>query len=392
MRFRVLLTTPPGRVRHPVTRDWRAGGRGGLRVDGKGVSGKLAVTPSLTRGGAVFGGAGFQPALPPFLAAFFIFGVLLRHGRLAGTNRRKPPVAVRLRAVDDSEELLLQLLRDRAAPSLADGNAVHRADGRDLGGGAGEEYFIGDVQQFPRDDGLYHRDSQIARQRDDAVAGDAREHRSAQRRSEDLTVAHDEDVLARSLADVAGRVERDALAVAVDQGFHLDELRVHVVGARLSEGRQRIRRDAGPTGDAHVHALRERFLAKILAPFPASNVNVDGVLEPVDPDFPVTAQRDGAQIARVHLVQAHQFLHRFGQFGRREADVLHAVNPGGIQHAPDVLVQTEDGRSSGRGIAPDTFEYRGAVVHHVREDVNRGFFPGDEAPVVPNLFGRRHTD
>src|ERR1017187_1210843 len=144
MRFRVLLTTPPGRLRHPVNRDWRAGGRGGLQVDGKGVSGKLAVTLSLTQGGAVFGGAGFQPALPPFLAAFFVFGALLRHGRLAGINRRKPPVAVRLRAVDDSEELLLQLLRDRAAPSLADGNAVHRADVRDLGGGAGEEYFIGD--------------------------------------------------------------------------------------------------------------------------------------------------------------------------------------------------------------------------------------------------------
>ena len=294
--------------------------------------------------------------------------------------------------MDNPEEFLLQLLRDRAAPSLADRNAVHRADGRDLGGGAGEEYFIGDVQQFPRDDGLHYRDSKVARQRDDAVAGDAREHRSAQRRREDLAVAHHEDVLARSFADVAGGVQRDALAVAVDQSFHLDELRVHVIGARFGEGGQRVRRDAGPTGDAHVHALHERFLAEVLAPFPARDVNVDGVLEPVDPDFPVTAQRDGAEIARIHLVQPHQFLHRLGQLGRREADVVHAVNLGGIQHAPDVLVQTEDGRSGGRGVAPDTFEYRGAVVHHVREDVDRGFFPRDEAPVMPNLFGRRHTE
>src|ERR1017187_9387117 len=82
---------------------------------------RIQEVPMCKRNGPLTqGGAAFQAAMPAFLRAFFVSGVLLRHGRLAGINRRKPPVAVRLRAVDDSEELLLQLLRDRAAPSLAD--------------------------------------------------------------------------------------------------------------------------------------------------------------------------------------------------------------------------------------------------------------------------------
>ncbi len=34
--------------------------------------------------------------------------------------------------------------------AVADQDAVDRADGRDLGGGAGEEDFVGDVEQFAR--------------------------------------------------------------------------------------------------------------------------------------------------------------------------------------------------------------------------------------------------
>ena len=63
------------------------------------------------------------------------------------------------------------------------------------------------------------------------------------------------DVLARAFADVTVGVQRDAFGVAVGDGLHPDELRVHVIRAGLGQRGQRIGRHAGPTRDADVHAL-----------------------------------------------------------------------------------------------------------------------------------------
>ena len=68
-------------------------------------------------------------------------------------------------------------------------------------------------------------------------------------------VAHDEQVLPAAFADEAGDVERDALRCSRRDGFHLDELRVRVVGRGLGHRRERVRRHAIPRADAHVHAL-----------------------------------------------------------------------------------------------------------------------------------------
>ena len=62
-----------------------------------------------------------------------------------------------------------------------------------------------------------------------------------ERRRVEHVVADDEDVLAAAFADVAGDVERDALRVAVGDRFHLDQLRVRVVGRRLRQRRERVR-------------------------------------------------------------------------------------------------------------------------------------------------------
>ena len=109
------------------------------------------------------------------------------------------------------------------------------------------------------------------------IARNAGQHRRAQRRSVDLAVAHHENVLAGALADIARGIEGDAFDVAVGDGFHLDQLRVHVIGPGLGHGGQGIGRHAVPTGDAHVHALGQRFLAQVLAPFPTGDVDLDGV-------------------------------------------------------------------------------------------------------------------
>src|ERR1019366_787736 len=62
--------------------------------------------------------------------------------RLRSLYQRQPAIPVALGPIHDSEEFLLQRFRDRAAAAFPNGDAVDRADGRDLRGGAGEEDLV----------------------------------------------------------------------------------------------------------------------------------------------------------------------------------------------------------------------------------------------------------
>src|SRR5271154_2442502 len=62
-------------------------------------------------------------------------------------DRGEPVMAVGPRAVHDAEELVVQRLGDGAHGSVANQNAVDRAEVGDLGGSTGEEGFVGDIEQ-----------------------------------------------------------------------------------------------------------------------------------------------------------------------------------------------------------------------------------------------------
>src|SRR5206468_1522053 len=105
------------------------------------------------------------------------------------------------------------------------GDAVDRADGRDLRRGAAEEDLVGDVQHLAWDHLLHYLDAQFARDSNDRVTSDARQHRIAQRCGQQGVILYQEDVLARAFAHVAVHVQRDTFDVSIGDGFHLDELR-----------------------------------------------------------------------------------------------------------------------------------------------------------------------
>src|SRR5581483_6753067 len=159
--------------------------------------------------------------------------LLHRHGR-------KPVVAVGHGAMDDPEELLLDRTCDRSESTLANANLVHRADRSDLRRGAGKEDLVGQVKHFAGDHLLNDRDIQVARDLDNGIARDSRQNRVAQGSGHERALAEDEQVLARALADVAVGVKRNAFGIAVENGLHLDELRVHVVCGALGHGRQGV--------------------------------------------------------------------------------------------------------------------------------------------------------
>src|SRR6185369_3768521 len=212
-------------------------------------------------------------------------------------NWRKPIVLVGLRAVEDSEELFLQRLRNRSDLSIANLDFVYGANWGDFGGCAGEEDFVADVEHLARDHLLEDRNTKILGQRDDGVAGDARKDGVSERRSHQLALAHNEQVFAGAFAYVAVHVESDTFDVAVHDGFHLYELRIHVVRARLCHCGHSVWSETRPRRDADVNAFI--FVsAEVLTPRIISYIHLGRRTEWIYADLSIAAKHDRPQIAR----------------------------------------------------------------------------------------------
>ena len=193
-------------------------------------------------------------------------------------------------------------------PALAHLDLIHGADRSNLRRGSSEESFVGDVEHLARNHLLDNRDAKVARDLQRRIAGDAGQHGVPQRRRDQLLAMHDEHVLARAFTDKAIHVERNALGKAVDDGFHLDELRVHVIRARLRHGRQGVRRNPRPRRDAGVAAVV--LAAQIFSPRIIDDVDLGGRVERIHSRLAIAAENNGPHVARPYAVTAHGFDHR----------------------------------------------------------------------------------
>src|SRR5208337_1045028 len=229
-------------------------------------------------------------------------------------NRRQPVEAVFDDAVHDPIKLFTNSLRDRTGHAAADGDLVHGANRRDLRRGSAEEQLVGNVQHFARDDLLDERNAELVCEVHHRVAGDTRQNAVAQRWRADALLMHNEDILTRTFADIAVHVEGDALSVAVDDGLHLNELRVHVVGAGLGDGWQGVRSQTRPRGNANIHAVVGIGIAEVLAPLVIGDVNLGRRIEGVDPDLAIAAQHDRPDVTRGNFIGADQLHRRLAQF------------------------------------------------------------------------------
>src|SRR5205085_11019710 len=136
---------------------------------------------------------------------------------------RKPVVPIGNLSTDVGEELLLDALGDRPAFAVADRHAIDAPNRSDLGGSAAEEDFVRDVEHLARNESFDDFVSEFARHLDDARARDAGENRRAERRREDASVADEEHVLPRTLADVTIDVEGDPFGISIDRRFLADQ-------------------------------------------------------------------------------------------------------------------------------------------------------------------------
>src|SRR5438445_3368812 len=303
-----------------------------------------------------------------------------------GGNGREPVVPVGFGAGQNGEEFVLETLGDRAAATRADGDAVDRTQGRDFRGGAGEEDFVGDVEHLARNHLLADRNAKIFAKCDDAAASDAGQDARGQRRRMNGAIADNEDIFAGTFADVAVRIERDALGIAIGERFHADKLRIHVIRAGFGDGRKGVRRQARPGTDANVHALLERFGAEIGSPFPAGQVNFDGAGKRIDVDVGVAANHQRADVTGAEAIFAHDFVGGRTKLLDR-VGALHALNMAGVDQALHVFAQAKSRRAMLGFVAADALKNRRAVADDVGEHIDLRFVPGDQFAVVPDPFG-----
>src|SRR2546425_5571871 len=151
---------------------------------------------------------------------------------------REPVVAVGLCAAGDGEEFCLQFKCNGAGDAFADRDVVDRADGGEFDGGADEEDFVRDVKHLARDDGFLAGNVQILGEFHDRVASDTRKNAGGEGRCVEHAVVHKEHVHPGAFADVALGIEGDAFGVAVEGGFHSNELRIHVIRGGLGRSEE----------------------------------------------------------------------------------------------------------------------------------------------------------
>src|SRR5215471_11074538 len=111
---------------------------------------------------------------------------------------------------------------------------------------------------------------------------------------------HQKQVLSRTFADESARIERNAFDVPVGNGFHLDELRVHVVRPSFRHRGQSVGSEPSPRRNANVHTLT--IAAKILSPRIVTNVDLDWAVQRVYARVAISAKPHRADVARPSAV------------------------------------------------------------------------------------------
>ena len=266
---------------------------------------------------------------------------------------------------------------------------VDLAHGHQLGGGAGQEDLVREVELRAADVALDDLEIEVAGDLHHRLAVDPVENRRRVRRRQDLAVADDEDVLARALADEAALVEQDRLVVARVVGLGLGEDRVQVLPRRLRVRDQPVGRDPPPRGHPRADADVLALLAEVGAPVPGGDHHLDRRLRE-QAHLAVAAEEERADVAGVEAVAPDQLVRRRPQLVELERH-RQVVQLRRLLQPREVVLMAEDRGPGGLGVVgPDALEDAGAVVEAVAEDVDLGVVPCDELTVHPDRLGLPH--
>src|SRR5271154_3167275 len=214
-----------------------------------------ATCPSLTNSARAFRGRSTMTATTTTAIAIspMVIIFLMRVSLPVDANRERErkvpdfprsdvvqPIAVAwLAAMQGRLEDLLHLGGDWAGLARADFAIVQLYHRGYLGGGAGHEGFVGDIERVAGEIFLAHFDRVVAQDFDHRVARDSGQHRRQRRRPHD-SVPNDEHVLAAALGHEALGVEQERFVVAVAASLIAGEDRVDVMAGRLRRRHHRV--------------------------------------------------------------------------------------------------------------------------------------------------------
>src|SRR4051794_15269694 len=302
----------------------------------------------------------------------------------SGHGHHVVPVGVALRAaVQRVLEDVLDRAGDLARLARADRPVVDLANGCQLGGGAGHEDLVGEVELIAGDLALLQLEAEVARDLDRRGAVDAAEHAREVGRRGDHPVLDDEQVLAGALGDVPVRVEEDRLLVAGLVGLDLGEHGVEVLARRLGGGDHDVVGQPAPRGDAGAHAALLALVAEVGAPFPDGDADLDRAVERVQAHRPGAAEDDRADVALLQPRALDRLVGGGADLLARVGDV-HEVHPGRAEQPLDVVLVAED-RGPARGlVGADALEDARPVVQRVGEYVHLGVLVGNVLAVHPD--------
>ena len=187
---------------------------------------------------------------------------------------------------------------------------------------------------------LLHLVAEVARDRDDRVAGDALERTTRERWRDEHAVLHDEQVLPGALRHEPLGVEQDRLVVARVHRLDLGQARVDVDARTLRRHRVDVRVHALPRGDLHAHARGQALLTEVGAPRPHRDRHVDRARKWVEPDLAVAEERDRPHVAGIEAALSHREPARVDQLVARVRD-LHHDELGAVEQPLDVVRQAE---------------------------------------------------
>src|SRR5690606_31174692 len=107
-----------------------------------------------------------------------------------------------------------------------------------------------------------------------------------------------------------------------------------------------------PARDADVHAALQRTISEIRAPRPADDVRLDGTARRINPRRAISAKDDRPDVALFQSVPHYHVMARTRHLGIVVAH-LHPVDLRRVPKPPDVLRESEDGRTLRGVVAPN---------------------------------------
>jgi hypothetical protein len=305
-------------------------------------------------------------------------------------NRRQPVKTVRRLAPEDFEEGLLDFFSYWAPLSGSNDDVVDLGNGHDLGGGAGQENLVCDIETFPRQYLLANFDVQFPGQHKNGMAGDAGQNGRAGWRREDNTILHHEHVLARPLRNITVMVQRNALIEPILNGFHLHQLGIQIVATRLRQGGKGIGSGSLPRRNANRDSFDQGFLAEVRPPGPRRDRALHRILERIKPHRAIAPEKEGTDITALELIDLYGFDDRVHELFFSVGNI-HPVNFRGIVKTVDMGFQAENGRALFRGVASHTLENTRSIMNRVGQNVDVGFFPINHFPVEPDFTFSEHS-